>query len=236
MFTTIPEIKVALREHLDEAVALTLADLLEGDIKQEPSITERLSTRIADSINKLVTPGVKFHAVSFTDRGPNSEESRFGADFAGFFVIDLPNRSERKFFLAQAKIGAYQNGKVTLGNLTNREIDRLLSQLSDMVRISNQSYLAIYTPSAIEFVPALSILQAHSQSNDFWNTLPNYAPSLCVPTFYTMNFNCYIGDMKALGRVPFLVDDVDSLKRAMDILRIRTGQLFRVISLPATMP
>jgi hypothetical protein len=230
MFNANPQAKNTLRQDLEKAVEHTLGDYSEGAIAQEPAITERLLTRIEDSINQVSIPGTLFKAITFTDRGANSEESRFGADFAGFFVIDLPNRSERKFFLAQAKIGLFQGGRATLGNLEKREAGRLIKQLADMVHITKESYLVIYTPMMIDFVPALSILQTYSGVDGYWNRISDFVPRFCVPSFYSWNLNCFLGDRDTLRVVPFPVTDSNNLKRALEILRIPTGQLIIVNS------
>jgi hypothetical protein len=230
MFVAHPQARGTLRENLEDAVKHTLEDYNDGAVSQEPAITDRLLARIEESINQVTVPGMTFRAITFTDRGPNSEEKHFGADFAGFFVIDLPNRLERKFFLAQAKIGTVRDGRVNLGDLGKRDIERLIEQLSNMLKITKESYLAIYTTAMIEFVPALSILQTYNKVDGFWGRISVSVPRFCVPSFYSWNFGCYLGDRDSLRVMDFPVTDSNNLKRAMEVLRIRTGQLFVVNS------
>ena len=61
----------------------TLPTLKDGRIEQEPAFTDRMLGRIEYSMERCRTKNLRWTAKTLTDRGRNSQESRYGADFMG---------------------------------------------------------------------------------------------------------------------------------------------------------
>lgn len=225
MLRAYPEARPILHEAFQRAVARTLDDLHEKGIEQEPQITDRLMARIEDAVLGLKLPDTQFRSITFTDRGRNSEESRWGADFAGFLSFTYTNTKIVKVFLAQAKKGS-DIGIISLDNLSSQERAGLLEQIEKMLISTPECYITVYTGSSIKFVPALSIKNVLAQGNypDFWYEIGRYVPVIDAVSFYDQHFECLIGDLTIGQRVNFSVDSVETLKRALDVVRARAGQ------------
>ena len=69
----------------------TVDALVERRIEQEPAFTDRMLGRIESAMDGYTSKGIRWSAKTLTDRGRNSQESEFGADFAGVLNIDLPD-------------------------------------------------------------------------------------------------------------------------------------------------
>lgn len=81
----------------------TAQEYAEKQIPDEPSFTAALATRVRDGLNGYAKGGITWHAKILSSHGPNTEESKFGADLLGALALDLPGYSVKKGFLAQAK-------------------------------------------------------------------------------------------------------------------------------------
>jgi hypothetical protein len=218
-----------VHSHLEQAISRTLRDYQEKVILDEPQITDRLLSRVQDALESVNAPNMRFKAITFS---PHTEEPLYGADFAGFLVLEFPNAMRRKFFLAQAKRGLTNDGNVTLGNLDNRDAERLISQIRDMLKITPESYVAIYTNEAFRFAPALSIVNTHEAEPtlSLWKTLNARVPLIDAVSFYEQHLECFIGDVHVQERVGFLVDTAEDLKRAIKEFNARAGQLIYAVA------
>ena len=72
-------------------------------VQQEPQITDRFLALYQHGIDQTKIGGVFWRAKTFTDRGPNSQERNYGADFLCSFELSMRGFSVKKGFLAQAK-------------------------------------------------------------------------------------------------------------------------------------
>jgi hypothetical protein len=79
----------AAATHLANAGNRAVTALAGGRVEQEPAFTDRMLGHIEEAMNGFVTKGVRWTAKTLTDRGRNSQEREFGADFAGVLDIDL---------------------------------------------------------------------------------------------------------------------------------------------------
>src|SRR5687767_4557019 len=97
----------AVREtahRIAEAADHTVEALREGQVEQEPAMTDRMLGAIAESLRNFTVNGIRWQSKTLTDHGPGTQESRFGADFMGVLNINLPEFSVSKGFLAQSKL------------------------------------------------------------------------------------------------------------------------------------
>jgi hypothetical protein len=114
--------------------------LADSRVEQEPAFTDRMLGHIEEAMNGYVTKGVRWTAKTLTDRGRNSQEQEFGADFAGVLDIDLEDFNVKKGFLAQAK-------KVEpFDRVSNSELQRMSVQCNQMLQYTPDTFL-FSTPS-----------------------------------------------------------------------------------------
>jgi hypothetical protein len=141
--------------------------LADSRVEQEPAFTDRMLGHIEEAMNGYVTKGVRWTAKTLTDRGRNSQEQEFGADFAGVLDIDLEDFNVKKGFLAQAK-------KVEpFDRVSNSELQRMSVQCNQMLQYTPDAFLFLYSIQGVSVVPAVSVVSAH-----FSNPHELYARSL----------------------------------------------------------
>lgn len=163
-----------------EAATATVSDLREGLIEHEPNFTDRMLGRIADAMDGYRSKGLTWRAKTLTDCVPNSQESRFGADFVATLSINLPDYVVHKGFLGQAKLF----GRRPFGA---KDQDRLASQCHKMLALSPASFVFVYSKQAIRVVPAVAVTAAGRIDER-----ANYSRS--IKRFYEEHFACFIGD------------------------------------------
>jgi hypothetical protein len=164
-----------------EAANGTMQALTEARVEQEPAFTDRMLGRIEHAMEGFETKGVRWTAKTLTDRGPKAQEKQFGADFVGVLTIRIPEYSVSKGFLAQAKL---IEPNASIGE---REFERMRRQCEEMLTVSPDSYVFIYSVSRISVVPALSVISA-GRCN------PHDLYSRSVSRFYEEHFQSFIGD------------------------------------------
>jgi hypothetical protein len=150
---------------ITKAERRTIDEMKNGEIETEPSATDRFLGKIKDVCEELVNDyGVVFKARTLGDRGKDSPESEFGADFCG--VLDNRHRrfGQTKGFLTQAKreskgiVVKYEPYASTTVKFTdNDEFKRLVGQIDKMLSITPDSYVIIYSLKGFVVVPALSV-------------------------------------------------------------------------------
>jgi hypothetical protein len=158
-----------------------LESLRDGRVEQEPQFTDRMLGRVEQSMEGYENKGVLWRAKTLTDRGRNSQERRYGADFLGVANIDLPGLSVSKGFLAQAKLiepGAY---------ISPSDYERMQKQCDDMLRLSPDSFVFLYSASGIRVVPAITIASCEKIN-------PHDLYSRSIGRFFEEHFSCFIGD------------------------------------------
>jgi len=124
---------------ISAAARLAIEDITNGRAQQEPNITDRLIAYIQSEVQRANRPGLTWSAMIRTDRGPGSQERKYGADLVDSLEIRLGGFEVRKGFLAQAK-------KVDPNErYPSQEYQRLKSQCEDMLRLSAASYVFFCT-------------------------------------------------------------------------------------------
>ena len=174
----------SVARRISAAADSAVEDLNEGVVEQEPHLTDRLLGRIAQSIEGYRSKGVTWKAKTLTDHGPGAQERQYGADFAGVLDIDLPEYKVKKGFLAQAKL-------LRTNRMEMQEFRRLLSQCEQMLTLSPDSFVFLYSRDGIRVVPAIAVVGA-SHPDMVLN--PEALYSRKISTFYEVHFECFIGD------------------------------------------
>jgi hypothetical protein len=149
-------------------------------------ITLHLMERIRSQLDGRVIHGIRFDVYVFK----KSEENKVGADLLGLLEIEIGGEKITKAYLAQAKVGsAYALGE---GEVHARCYDaRLQKQVKDMLNLTSDFYVFIYTNQDVFVVPALEVKLSGSNSistQDFYYRR--------FGTFYEEFFKCFIGDHK----------------------------------------
>jgi hypothetical protein len=155
----------------------------DGDVVEEPKITERIIGAIVDRIRSRRIGGVIWKARSLrTSRGYAAEEDRHGADLMGVLEIDLPGYSTKKGFLAQAK-------KAEPGApFRKTEWERLIHQCNTMLERTPDSFVFIYSKeSGIRIFPANAVIGL-----EFPDIFQLYDRS--VSSFFESYIECFVGD------------------------------------------
>ncbi len=137
--------------------------------------------RMEHAIENYRTRGIRWRAKTLTDRGPGSQESQFGADFAGVVEMNLPEYKVSKGFLAQAKL-------LEPGDwLSHSDLRRLREQCDRMLSRTADAFVFVYSRQDISIIPALAVL-----SSEYGDLHAHYRRS--VRRFYEEHFSCFIGD------------------------------------------
>ncbi|OQB46674.1 MAG: hypothetical protein BWY02_02259 [bacterium ADurb.Bin157] len=151
-------------------------------VEQEPQITDRFLAICQHSINGSKIGGVYWAAKTFTDRGGNSQEKRFGADFLCSFSLELPTFRVNKGFLAQAKRVEPSD------SFSTKDYEDMKKQCEKMLSLSPASFVFIYSKQAgVTVIPAISVVSARACN-------PHELTSMGVSSFFTNHFECFIGD------------------------------------------
>jgi len=190
----------------------TLSALREGRIEQEPDFTSNMIGRIEEAMDGFVVKGVKWTAKVLTDRGPDAQEKRFGADFVGVLEIKLSEYSVRKGFLVQAKKIAPEQ------LMASREFGRMREQCQQMLEISSASYVFLYSHAGIAVVPALSVVSLSHANN------PHRLYSRSVSRFYEEHFESFVGDPKIYAPSIHVLEEIAERARASRALSLLAEQ------------
>jgi hypothetical protein len=178
------------------AAKKTAQDYAEKNIPDEPSFTAALATRIKDSLAGFSKGGIFWSAKILSSHGPNTEESRFGADVLGSLSLDLPDYSVKKGFLAQAK----RQEPGTL--LPTSEWKRMQAQCNTMLNFTSDSYVFIYALNGVFVVPAISVA-ACKKVEDLYTLHPKN-----LSAFYKEHFMCFVGDRAIDSASPCVLDNL----------------------------
>lgn len=205
---------------VDEAKKYIIEGIQSGRINSEPTITDRFLEFLEVEINrhgrrKYGRKVLTLHATTLLDRGKNSPESRFGADFAVILDIDVIGFKLKKGFLCQAK--RENNGMVveiirrstTVIFSINSEFHKLQKQVHNMLEITPDSFVMIYGEHEFLVIPASSVSGLHDKGS-------LYAKR--VADFFMEFLMCFIGDPRLNNDDP---DNWASLKEnAKRIIKI----------------
>lgn len=193
------------------AARMAIEDMSEGRAQQEPSITDRLIAYIQREVRKGSSANMLWQAMTLTDRGPNSQEKKYGADFVGSLEIKIDGFYVRKGFLAQAKrVEPNQQ-------YSSSDYAKLRSQCSDMLSLSPDSYVVLYSAvDGISVLPAIAVLAARNCNLHELTSKP-------IQKFFVEHFECFIGDPRvSLAQISTL-DNLYERYRARAGLHIVVG-------------
>lgn len=180
-------------KRVEEAAKGAMTALQDRRVEQEPQFTDRMLGRVEQAMEGYEHKGVSWRAKTLTDRGPNSQEKRFGADFMGVVSIKLPGLSVNKGFLAQAKL--IQPGE----NIRIKDFERMQGQCEQMLRLTADSFVFLYSSENIRIVPAVTVASCERIN-------PHDLYSRSVGRFFEDHFSCFVGDRKIHA------PDIDSLE------------------------
>ena len=206
-----------------EAERLTIADIKEGELETEPDITGRYLTRIKDTLNSSEEKnGCVFRAYVLKDRGPNSSERKFGADFVGVLNVKLSGYEQTKGFLTQAK----KEGEMVQVNKSpfrstrasfyhNSEFVRLQGQTEDMLKVTPDSFVIVYSTGGFVVVPATSVsgLSANGKL---------YATP--ATQFFKEFLKCFVGDPRLKAGDPKSLETLRAQNQASQAILMRVSE------------
>lgn len=167
-----------------DAVSATRESYVVGRTQQEPSITDRMLGRIEQSLNGVTVKGVKWTAMTLTDRGAGIQEKKYGADFLGVLEMNLPEYKVTKGFLAQAKRIEPD------GSMRSAEFDRMVAQCNKMLELSSAAFVFLYGKERFGVVSAAAVAGLRHRTNP-WELY-----SRSVQRFFEEHFQCFIGDRR----------------------------------------
>ena len=197
-----------------DAANHTVDEYVAGHVEHEPEFTGEMLGRMKEAMNGFVTRGVRWTAKTLTSQCPKAQESVFGADFMGVLEFDLPEYRIKKGFLAQAK--RIEPGR----RVVPREWERMAEQCRQMLSVTTEAFVFIYSRSGIIIVPALTIASATTPCN------PHDFYSRTAQRFYKDHFECFVGD-QALSSA-----DIKTLER----LKARNALLLAASPVQQTLP
>ncbi len=172
----------AFSRKISTASRHVIEDINSGRAQQEPSITDRLIAYIQAEARSSALSSFVWTAMTLTDRGRGSQERKYGADFVGSLEIKISGFNIKKGFLAQAK-------KVEPSDrFSSSEYSRLKAQCEDMLRLSPDSFVFLYSViDGFSVLPAIAILGARSCN-------PHELTKKPIQKFFVEHFECFIGD------------------------------------------
>ncbi|MDF9615921.1 hypothetical protein P5763_28485 [Bacillus cereus] len=159
---------------------------------REEDITSKLETKLSEDLNERLTTALKEYEGKITFEVypfKKTEEKRVGADLCG--IVDINHNGKRivKYFLAQSKVCSVKQSKA--GKVYYKGGDSNLNhQIEDMLSITSDSFVFIYSEDGIFATPAFGI----RGSNGKIDTRSQYYKSL--GSFYAEFFKCFVGDHK----------------------------------------
>jgi hypothetical protein len=185
-----------LASRLGDAAHAAAEEVL-GARKQKTGREEELTAALRHELNKRLLENIKSSLNEAEINGSRVlvetfrkvQEKQVGADLVG--VIEIAGaRSISKAFLAQAKVGQVYEGARGEKGAKAYSAD-LLKQVDDMLSLSSDSFVFIYSDAGLFVIPALQIRLANSKSIDTANH-----PYRSFGSFFEEFVKCFIGDHK----------------------------------------
>ena len=208
-----------------DAEKLVIRGFHEKAIETEPSFTDRLlgAIEMAFGENGFESDGYRIRVRTLRDRGKGAPEHEFGADFVSVLDINIPNYSLSKGFLVQAKIAGKEEFQISgQGNyplqirLPEKEKSRLTIQCEQMLSISPDSYIFVYSQNGIYVVPATTAVNIVSDGT------PRKIYAKTLKQFYKDHMMSFIGDRKIDAY------DDETLRSRRDIVFANSGMLIQI--------
>lgn len=193
----------SITEKISTAERTAIRHLSEQAIETEPSLTDRFLGAI-DNIfeaNGFEANGFLIKSRTLRDRGRNAPEHEFGPDFISVLNINISNYSLSKGFLVQAKLAGkeeiniidkkpYPEVQVYFPSNKAKNNSRLLTQCEQMLNITPDSFVFVYSTFGIYVVPASTFASIKSTSS------PQSVYSKTLERFYKDFLMSYIGDRR----------------------------------------
>lgn len=208
-----------------DAVDRTVGALHDGRIEHETIFTDRMLGAIEQSMNGFEARGVRWTAKTLTYQGRGAQETQFGPDFVGVLDVKLPRYEVQKGFLAQAKL--IEPGK----NLDQRNWDRLVGQCHQMLTLSPDAFVFIYSRDRLRIVPAIAVVAAGvrdpaGMKAGRYSATPNLLGlyNRTVRRFFEEHFESFIGDQNISAPN---IDTLEQLRERMEarsILYLRASR------------
>jgi hypothetical protein len=187
---------------IEKAIKLTLEDFRNGDVSDEPAITNRMLGAIKLAMNDCKVKGIHWRAKTLKSLVRNSEEHEFGADFAGILKIDLPDFKETKGFLAQAKIVKPQMSK--------EELLRLHKQCYQMLEVTQQSFVFLYSSYNVRIVSANCVISTQNNPMGCYSQSSN--------SFFEGYLKSSIGDRRIVSSKREDLEEILKQNKARELL------------------
>lgn len=198
-------------ERIAEAVAHDVEAYNEGRIEQEPAFTDRMIGHIEEAMRHYRVKGITWQAKTLTDHGPNSQEKKYGADFAGVLSVDIEGYQVRKGFLAQAKLVEPEQP------FPKAEYDRLKDQADKMLHATPDSYVFLYSKTGIYVVPALAVLAGGMRN-------PHELHYRSIGRFFEEHLASFIGDRRISTPNIAALEELGAEFHARSLLYLQAGQ------------
>ena len=182
---------------VEQAVERTRQRMLDRDVEDEPTLTggyvENLR-RIFEDTPRISNYDLQIRV--FRGIGRDAPEHKFGADICVIFNVSEVDYELSKGFLMQAKwadryditVGKYEYHRPSFS--MNYEFRRLQVQCNDMLRITPDSFVILYSINGFTIVPASSISGVRKQKG----RLQLYSKH--VHGFFKEFIMCFIGDSR----------------------------------------
>lgn len=162
-------------------------------IATENNITDRFFERLEIIFEQESQEGdIIFKSKTFKDKGEGASEKIFGSDVLGILNVDLVNYSVTKGFLAQAKVTGRgisvirkNPQKIEVKFERKSVLDDLKKQCHDMLTVSPDSFVLVYSPDGFTVVPATSVSALASPGSLFGKR---------ISSFFMEYLMCFIGD------------------------------------------
>jgi hypothetical protein len=206
---------------IDRAEQTIIESIQDGRIEEEPSITERLLHGIETEFNESYEQdGFIFRARSLGSHGRNAAEHEFGADFCGLLDVELPEFTQSKGFLCQAKrdgngvsVGRGPRGLSTITFTNSILLDSLRNQVTKMLNITPASFVIIYSMQGFLMLPGIDILTLKTSTAIY---------AMPIKHFFKDFMMCFIGDIQLNA-----YDDA-TFRQRIDESHSRMGIMFQI--------
>ncbi|XDD53003.1 hypothetical protein AB3N62_10965 [Leptospira sp. WS4.C2] len=226
-----------INSRIRKSIQRAISGKTKGTIESEPSFTERLFSNIErDFEEPLIDSNYLIEVRTLLDRGPNSPEKKYGADFAVILKSNSKDYSISKGFLGQSKninkptivdkfiqsVGS--NAKILDGILkfslpNSSELLRFQDQCRDMLAITPDSYGFLYSDEDVYIIPASSVTSSKQTFNN-----QNHHFKLCETFFYNF-FASFIGDQLLYNHTNENLEKIKEERKIKSILYLNLKEI-----------
>jgi len=201
--------------------------LTEGAIETEPAFTDRLLGALEVAFEAgLECDGYTLRVRTLRDRGPDAPEREFGADLVSVLHVNTGGFKISKGFLAQAKMAGKDGITVDGRNRRYPDVylnlgkssERLVMQCKQMLLISPDSFVFIYSHLGVYVVPASTVVSTAADGT------PRKVNMKTLRWFMEDYLRSFIGDLRLRA-----FDD-GTLRGLRDMTLANYGVLFEMLA------